>query len=186
MKDTKKNYRCEQRNSNYPHPTLYEPSVLNVPGVNHLRQPINRRTTTNDTNPILFAIVGLFTFGHILRLVPLYYNNSVTEFANYCIEAHATVTSICDQNIGINLSLYDVPDPKYPRWLWHINTVSGFLLCANSSLNFILYVFSGKRFRKTFWKKVSCVFSGCGYRSNLNSHPSMAMRQGANQTPGKF
>ena len=175
------------RSDLFPRNISHEPSGGNLPDTNHQRQSIGRRAaTTNDTNAILLAIVFLFFCCHSLRLVTFFYNDRITEFADECITFYNDVTTLCEQNSGLNFNLLDVPVAKYPPWLWHVNTVSSFLLCLNSSLNFFLYVLSGKRFRKTFCKKMAGLLSHCGLCSNVSSDESMSVQPGMTQTPGIF
>ena len=136
--------------------------------------------------PYYWLSLLFFFCCHSLRLVTFYYNDRVTKFADDCFTLYKDVTDICKQTSGINFNFLNVPEAKYPPCLWHVNTVSSFMLCLNSSLNFFLYVLSGSRFRKTFCQKMTGFLSHCGLWSNTSSDESRTVRPGITQPPGTF
>ena len=125
-----------------------------------------RRRRKNNTNVILFMIVALFLACHFIRFFGFYYWDSMLDFADQCSDIFNNVTTACNETNGNATLLISHAEAKYPQWLWFINPVGNFLLLLNSSLNFIIYVLAGTRFRKTFFRKISCL---CPHRPDQSA-----------------
>ena len=117
------------------------------------------RRKNNSTNVILLCIVLLFLVCHILRFFGLYYYDDLTEFADGCMQIYRNGTKECHETNGTSTKTFDTPEVNYPKWLWSLNPVGSLLLLMNSSLNFIIYVLAGTRFRKTFLRKIKTLSS---------------------------
>lgn len=117
------------------------------------RFPNGRR---NDDSPtvILFSVIILFLCCHILRFVCLYYFDSLREFGNGCTVIFYKCTTECHETNGTSTKLFHSPKATFPKLLWSLNPVAYFLLLLNSAVNFIIYVFAGTKFRKTFVSKI--------------------------------
>ena len=122
--------------------------------------PPLRKRRNNSTNVILLSIVVLFLVCHILRFFGLYYYDDLTEFADACMQIYRNGTEECHETNGTSTKTFDTPEINYPKWLWSLNPVGSLLLLMNSSLNFVIYVLAGTRFRKTFIRKIK-VLSSC-------------------------
>ena len=127
---------------------------LNVDGT-----PRIIRRKNNSTNVILLCIVLLFLVCHIVRFFGLYYYDDLTEFADGCMQIYRNGTKECHETNGTSTKTFDTPEVNYPKWLWSLNPVGSLLLLMNSSLNFIIYVLAGTRFRKTFLRKIKTLSS---------------------------
>ncbi|XP_074641283.1 somatostatin receptor type 4-like [Tubulanus polymorphus] len=66
------------------------------------------------------------------------------------IIAVSTVFLISSIPFVVSTSLYLVSDPLFKE----MSTVSGISLCVNSSVNFVLYFYTGSRFRVAFRRKI--------------------------------
>lgn len=78
-------------------------------------------------------------------------------------------TEECHETNGTSTKTFATPEVNYPKWLWSLNPVGSLLLLMNSSLNFVIYVLAGTRFRKTFIRKIKTL-SSC-LRRNQSAFP---------------
>lgn len=84
---------------------------------------------------ILISIVLVFLLCHSLKLYLAFYKIHILNKTVYC------------NSIG--------QPPSHPSWLLTINTINHLMLISNSSANFIIYCFMGKRFRKSLLSTLS-------------------------------
>ena len=143
------------------------------------------RRKNNSTNVILLCIVLLFLVCHILRFFGLYYYDDLTEFADGCMQIYRNGTKECHETNGTSTKIYDTPEVNYPKWLWSLNPVGSLLLLMNSSLNFVIYVLAGTRFRKTFLRKIKTL-SSCLRRSAFTDDREMPINDSGLVTQGNI
>ena len=130
-------YRSDPVTSHHSIQIAHENTGPNSTLTNHQRQPTNGRTPANDTNSILFAVVALFLFCHIIRIVIFLFSASIKELIGNCTKIYAEANDDCKNNNGTNLSPYEIPEVNMPpRGLWYIGTLASPMLCINSSLNY--------------------------------------------------
>ena len=126
-----------------------------------------RRGRSNNKNIILLFIVLVFFVCHILRFFSLAYYSSLVDFAENCMQ------NVCNTTDGNVTMIIEPPDIHYPLWLWKANPVGAFLLLLNSSINFIIYVLAGSRFRATFFRKFPCIFRHFRHESTESNEIAM-------------
>ena len=143
------------------------------------------RRKSNSTNVILLCIVLLFLVCHILRFFGLYYYDDLTEFADGCMQIYRNGTKECHETNGTSTKTFDTPEVNYPKWLWSLNPVGSLLLLMNSSLNFVIYVLAGTRFRKTFLRKIKTL-SSCLRRSAFTAETEIPINDSGLVTQGKI
>ena len=143
------------------------------------------RRKNNSTNVILLCIVLLFLVCHILRFFGLYYYDDLTEFADGCMQIYRNGTKECHETNGTSTNIYETPEVNYPKWLWSLNPVGSLLLLMNSSLNFVIYVLAGTRFRKTFLRKIKTL-SSCLRRSAFTAETEIPINDSGLVTQGKI
>lgn len=139
-------------------------SVSNVATGTHLNRTRSnqevepRRRRRNNINLILFCIVVVFLVCHIFRFCGIAYYAPLKDFHAQCVALYNNVSNACNATEGNGTMIFTPPEAHYPKWLWKLTPVAQLLLLINSSLNFIIYVLAGTRFRNTFFRKYSCIF----------------------------
>ena len=120
---------------------------------------------SNNTNILLISIVSVFLACHILRFVGLYYHEELKILDDVCITIYVNATNVCKMTGGNGTMEVASSDILlilgYPRLIWYVNPIAAFLLLVNSSINFIIYVLAGTRFRKAFIRKIRWLTRAC-------------------------
>ena len=128
-------------------------------------EPHVTSTNRNNTNILLISIVSVFLACHILRFVGLFYHEELKTLDDICITIYVNATKVCKMTGGNGTMEVASSDIllilAYPRYIWYVNPIAAFLLLVNSSLNFIIYVLAGTRFRKAFIRKIRWLTRAC-------------------------
>jgi len=106
---------------------------------------------------ILISIVLVFLSCHSLKLYLAFYKIHILNKTVHC------------NSLGLS--------PSHPSWLLTTNTVNHLMLVSNSSANFIIYCFMGKRFRKSL---LSTLSDSCRSRSHGHEHKSLERKSLSN------
>ena len=82
-----------------------------------------------------------------------------------CITIYFNATKVCKMTGGNGTMEVASSDIllilAYPQLIWYVNPIAAFLLLVNSSLNFMIYVLAGKRFREAFIRKIRWLTRAC-------------------------
>lgn len=145
--------------------TVSRASRNNSENASALEEPHVAPSSRNNTNILLISIVSVFLACHILRFVGLYYHEELKTLDDICITIYVNATKLCKATGGngtMDVASSDILlILAYPRSIWYVNPIAAFLLLVNSSLNFIIYVLAGTRFRKAFIRKIRWLTRAC-------------------------
>ena len=130
-----------------------------------IEEPHVTPSRRNNTNVLLISVVWVFLACHILRFVGLYYHEELKTLDDICITIYFNATKVCKMTGGNGTMEVASSDIllilAYPQLIWYVNPIAAFLLLVNSSLNFMIYVLAGKRFREAFIRKIRWLTRAC-------------------------